>query len=1516
MAKQVINVGAVANDGNGDPIRTAGIKINENFTEVYPVESASDPTVNDDINQGYINGTVWINITTDTSFVLTDNAAGAAVWQAVAGGGGVTDHGALTGLADDDHTQYLLVAGTRAMTGALNMGTNNITSVGTVDGRDVSVDGTKLDGIEAGATADQTDAEIEAAYNNQVAIVTQAAAEAGIETTVRRWTAQRVAQAIAAQAAPASHTHTLADITDSGALAALSTVGTAQIDANAVTNTELADMAAWSIKARDAATSGDPTDETATTLTEELTPAGGDFLLGWASTGELRKFDVGNLPTGGGGEANTASNVGTGTGIFKQKTGINLEFNNIKSENNRLTVALDGITNDVELTVNEANLSITESQISDLGTSAALVTDNLSVFAATTSAQLAGVISDETGSGALVFGTSPTLVTPVLGTPTSGTLTNCTGLPISTGVSGLGTGVAAFLGTPSSANLATAVTDETGSGALVFGTSPTIATPTLTLTNSAAPTPTIEGRIEWDTDNDQIKIGDGVGTKTFSDDTQLAAANHTHTLTDITDSGALAALNTVGTSQIDNNSVDNTKLSDMVAWSVKARDAATTGDPTDETSSTLTEDATPVGGDKLLGWISTGELRIFDVGNLPTGGGGEANTASNVGTGTGVFKQKTGINLEFNNIKSENNRLTVALDGITNDIELTVNEANLSITESQISDLGTTAALVTDNLSVFAATTSAQLAGVISDETGSGALVFGTSPTIATPALTLENGTVPTADGAIQWDATGNTLKIGDGAATRTFTDDANLSITESQISDLGTTAALITDNLSVFAATTSAQLAGVISDETGSGALVFATSPSLVTPALGTPSSGTLTNCTGYPGDSNLVTTGTITTGTWNATDIAVADGGTGRGTATAFAVLCGGTTATNPHQSVAGLGSSGDVLTSNGAGALPTFQAAAGGGNVSNSGTPLDSQIPVWVNTTTIEGDADFTFDTASNTFAIAGVAGTSILAMGGANILVDSPRGTMTLSNIDGIDTITENTFEAAIDSLTNLTAVGTITTGTWNATDVAVDAGGTGRGTATAFSVICGGTTATGAHQSVATLGSSGEVLTSNGAGALPTWQAAGAADNLGNHTATEIIKSVTFGLQGEEVGHTIIGTTASGAWTYNVPTADKHSFAVNAVEEVLIDAGGIDIATGNTYAINGTDVLSNNTLGSGIVSSSLTSVGTITTGTWNATDIAVDSGGTGRGTATAFSVICGGTTATGAHQSVATLGSSGEVLTSNGAGALPTWQAAGAADNLGNHTATEIIKSVTFGLQGEEVGHTIIGTTASGAWTYNVPTADKHSFAVNSVEEALIDAGGIDLTAGNTYAIGGTDVLSNNTLGSGVTASSLTSFGASPTITTPALTLESGTTPTAEGRVQWDTTNDAFKVGDGATTATFSNDATNATLYQPLGALVGQVQANTGRTIVASDAGKTIYVNNAAAQNVTINTSVLAANDVLHVVQEGAGAVTINGTATINVDSGFNKTTKGQNAMISVVMKSATVGTLTGMLSAV
>ena len=93
----------------------------------------------------------------------------------------------------------------------------------------------------------------------------------------------------------------------------------------------------------------------------------------------------------------------------------------------------------------------------------------------------AGLVGEYTvsGSGSVAMTTSPSFTTPVLGTPTSVTLTNGTGLPISTGVSGLAAGVAAFLAAPTSANLAVALTDETGTGANVFATSPTLVTPAL-----------------------------------------------------------------------------------------------------------------------------------------------------------------------------------------------------------------------------------------------------------------------------------------------------------------------------------------------------------------------------------------------------------------------------------------------------------------------------------------------------------------------------------------------------------------------------------------------------------------------------------------------------------------------------------------------------------------------------------------------------------------------------------------------------------------------------------------------------------------------------------------------------------------------------------------------------------------------------------------------------------------------------------------------------------------------------
>ena len=285
------------------------------------------------------------------------------------------------------------------------------------------------------------------------------------------------------------------------------------------------------------------------------------------------------------------------------------------------------------------------------------------------------------------------------------------------------------------------------------------------------------------------------------------------------------------------------------------------------------------------------------------------------------------------------------------------------LVEADISDLGTAAALVADKLSVFSATTSAELAGVISDDTGTGALVFGTSPTITTPTIVFSVSQYPPAQSdtyvksttkcntsfwayyatdptksltgtapANAWLSASGTVanqrfhidlgsaKIvkriyyennhtegsdtdvgiqnftfwgsntaGDFADLVYANDGTWVSITtvptafdEHTGSDVADPKHITVDNavayryyalkfvdnhgdatyigvrrielqtssvtlkLSDFALTTSAELATVITNETGSGSLVFATSPTLVTPALGTPSAVVLTNATG----------------------------------------------------------------------------------------------------------------------------------------------------------------------------------------------------------------------------------------------------------------------------------------------------------------------------------------------------------------------------------------------------------------------------------------------------------------------------------------------------------------------------------------------------------------------------------------------------------------------------------------------------------------------------------------------
>jgi len=87
------------------------------------------------------------------------------------------------------------------------------------------------------------------------------------------------------------------------------------------------------------------------------------------------------------------------------------------------------------------------------------------------------------------------------------------------------------------------------------------------------------------------------------------------------------------------------------------------------------------------------------------------------------------------------------------------------------------------------------------------------------------------------------------------------------------------------------------------------------------------------------------------------------------------------------------------------------------------------------------------------------------------------------------------------------------------------------------------------------------------------------------------------------------TTADGGGITLKGTTDKTFNWVNATDS-WTSSEDLDLASGKVYRINGTSVLSGSTLGSGVTSSSLTAVGTLTTGTWNASTVAVAYGGTG------------------------------------------------------------------------------------------------------------------------------------------------------------------------------------------------------------------------------------------------------------------------------------------------------------------
>ena len=376
-------------------------------------------------------------------------------------------------------------------------------------------------------------------------------------------------------------------------------------------------------------------------LTTEPLPVVGDFIPFYdVSATAQRKMTITSLQTLIGGEANTASNVGVGgVGLFKQKTGVDLEFRNVNAASSKISIALDAPNNEVDIDVVEANVN--HNALLNYVANQHVDHSTVSISAGVGLTGGGDITTSRTLS--LDINGLTTEPTPVLGDFIPFYDVSATAQRKMT-ITSLG---ALIGGGGGEANTASNV----GVGGVGLFKQKTGVDLEFRNVNTASSKVTVT----LDAPNNEVDI-------------DIVEANINHN----------SLLNYVA-----NQHVDHSAVSISAGQGLTGGGDITTSRTLALDINGLTTEPTPVLADFIpfydVSATTQRKMTITSLGALIGGGGGEANTASNVGVGgVGLFKQKTGVDLEFRNINTASSKISVALDAPNNEVDIDVVEANVN----------------------------------------------------------------------------------------------------------------------------------------------------------------------------------------------------------------------------------------------------------------------------------------------------------------------------------------------------------------------------------------------------------------------------------------------------------------------------------------------------------------------------------------------------------------------------------------------------------------------------------------------------------------------------------------------------------------------------------------------------------------------------------------------------------------------------------------------------------------------